>query len=40
MNDKLEDESFPIAPMIIDSIAETGHNLNVDIIPDGKVSSV
>ena len=40
MNDKLEDETFPFGPMIIDSIAETEHNLNVDIIPDGEVSSV
>ena len=40
MNDKLKDETFPIGPMIIDLIAETKHNLNVDIILDGKVVSV
>ena len=40
MNDKLEDETFPIGPTIIDLIAETEHNLNVDIILDGRVSSV
>ena len=40
MNDKLEDEPFPIGPMIIDLIAETEQNLNVNIILDGKVASV
>ena len=40
MNDKLEDKPFPIGPMVIDLIAETEHNLNVNIILDGKVASV
>ena len=40
MNDKLEDETFPIGPMIIDLIAETKQNLYVDIILDDKVASV
>ena len=40
MNDKLEDKPFPIGPMVIDLIAETEHNFNVNIILDGKVTSV
>jgi len=40
MNDKLEDEPFPIGPMITDLIAETEQNLNVDIILDDKVAGV
>ena len=40
MNGKLEDEPFPIGPMVIDLIAEIIQNLNVDIILDGKVASV
>jgi hypothetical protein len=40
MNGKLEDKPFPIGAMVIDLIAETEQNLNVDIILDGKVASV
>jgi hypothetical protein len=40
MNDNLEDEPFTIGPMVIDMIAETDQNSNVDIILDGKVASV
>ena len=40
MNDKLEDETFPIGPTIIDLITETKHNFNVDNILDGRVYSV
>ena len=40
MNGKLEDKPFPIGAMVIDLIAETKQNLNVDIILDGKVASV
>ena len=40
MNDNLEDEPFIIGPLVIDMIAETDQNSNVDIILDGKVASV
>ena len=40
MNDNLEDEPFTIGPMVIDMIAKTDQNSNVDIILDGKVASV
>ena len=40
MNDDLEDEPFTIGPMVIDMIADTDQNENVDIILNGKVASV
>ena len=40
MNDDLDDEPFTIGPMVIDMIADTDQNENVDIILNGKVASV
>ena len=40
MNDNLKDEPFTIGPMVIDMIADTDQNENVDIILNGKVASV
>ena len=40
MNDNLEDEPFIIGPMVIDMIADTDQNENVDIILNVKVASV
>ena len=40
MNDNLEDEPFIIGSLVIDMIAETDQNSNVNIILDGKVASV
>ena len=40
MNNKLEDEPFTIGPMVIDMIADTDQNENVNIILNGKVASV
>ena len=40
LDDKLEDESFPVGQMLIDLIAGTDQNSNVDIILDVKVVTV
>jgi len=40
MDDKLDDEPFPIGQMTIDLIAETSQNANVQIIQNEKEGSI